>query len=162
MTNRDGGTGTSWAPCSLSLDGDDINWSLWPSISKETLRNPLEIVSGVILGLFVLFCWIFLCRIDEMMLIIVYLGEGNTCHAVFRNSSHMREGQFTKSAPSVIAELVEISLCTRNSGVKLFLKVPVFVLVDLFPHLQKEGLCPSAATYAKYCWKKPLYVTDIL
>lgn len=97
------------------------------------------------LGLFVLFCLIFSCRIDEMMLIIVYLGEGNGCHAVFRNLSKTREEQFTRSVHSVIMELVEFSSCARNSGelrMKSFLKVSVFVLVDLVIICRKKPCSP--------------------
>lgn len=154
MTNRDGGTGTSWAPCSLSLDGDDINWSLWPSISKETLRNPLEMFLA--LFCFVLFCWIFRCRIDEMMLMIVYLGEGNTRHAVFRSSSRTGDEQFSESAPaSVISRSWLKCLCAQDVlwsfawNYFWILRVAVFVFGWPFDHLQKEALRPCAATYAK-------------
>lgn len=80
-------------------------WSLWPTISKETLRNPLEIFLLCFWVFFVWFCWIFLCGM-ETMLIIARRGEGDTCHAVSRNSWRMRaEQRSTKSAPSVVTEL---------------------------------------------------------
>lgn len=151
MTNRDGGTGTSWAPCSLSPDGDDIKWSLWPTISNETLRNPLE--TFLVSFCLFLFCSLgfFRCRIDETMLILVYLGEGNACHAVFRSPSHTREEKFTKSAPSVVTQRAEFSSCFS------FLKVAVFVLVDLFD--RPVSLC---CYLCRAQLQMPLYVSDIL